>query len=287
MNNLNPSHKKVKCLCIGAQKAGTTWLNEQLLRHPELYLPPIKEAHYFDFLHSPQDRAWITEHYRRPAKILIQKLIEEKEVNWKGITYYSQIIDLMSSGKVNNDWYHALYSQCMDDNLLKIDITPAYLPLPKVGIDEVFNYNPNMKLIVLLREPVSRALSAARMMLKREKIANPTEDDWNLILKRGDITGKSRYSRQLQNWLQVFDKTQLLVIPYEKIAVAPLDIINDICDFLAVSRMKQNDLFYEHVHVGKNYPVPIRAHNWLTSYLADEVAATKEMFPILSDWWKK
>jgi hypothetical protein len=35
-------------LGIGAQKAGTTWLYRNLLRHPDLYLPPTKEAHYFD-----------------------------------------------------------------------------------------------------------------------------------------------------------------------------------------------------------------------------------------------
>jgi hypothetical protein len=35
-------------LGIGAQKAGTTWLYQNLLRHPDLYLPPTKEAHYFD-----------------------------------------------------------------------------------------------------------------------------------------------------------------------------------------------------------------------------------------------
>lgn len=35
-------------LCIGAQKAGTTWLHANLRCHPELFLPPTKEAHYFD-----------------------------------------------------------------------------------------------------------------------------------------------------------------------------------------------------------------------------------------------
>ena len=35
-------------LGIGAQKAGTTWLYENLRRHPELFLPEEKEIHYFD-----------------------------------------------------------------------------------------------------------------------------------------------------------------------------------------------------------------------------------------------
>jgi hypothetical protein len=35
-------------LVIGAQKAGTSWIYENLCCHPELYLPETKELHYFD-----------------------------------------------------------------------------------------------------------------------------------------------------------------------------------------------------------------------------------------------
>ena len=35
-------------LCIGAQKAGTTWLYDNLKDHPEVWLAPVKEIFYFD-----------------------------------------------------------------------------------------------------------------------------------------------------------------------------------------------------------------------------------------------
>ncbi len=34
-------------LGIGAPRTGMTWLYENLRRHPEVWLPPIKEIHYF------------------------------------------------------------------------------------------------------------------------------------------------------------------------------------------------------------------------------------------------
>ena len=37
-------------LCIGAQKAGTGWLYEQLRSHSDFWMPPLKELHYFDRL---------------------------------------------------------------------------------------------------------------------------------------------------------------------------------------------------------------------------------------------
>ena len=33
---------------IGAQKAGTTWLDRNLRSHPQIWMPRIKEIHYFD-----------------------------------------------------------------------------------------------------------------------------------------------------------------------------------------------------------------------------------------------
>ena len=45
---MNKNHRFPDFLCIGAQKAGTTWLYDNLKKHPDLGLPDVKELHYFD-----------------------------------------------------------------------------------------------------------------------------------------------------------------------------------------------------------------------------------------------
>ena len=35
-------------ICVGAQKAGTQWLYDQLAWHPAFWMPPVKELHYLD-----------------------------------------------------------------------------------------------------------------------------------------------------------------------------------------------------------------------------------------------
>lgn len=45
-------------LGIGAQKAGSTWLHANLGRHPQLFLPPEKELHYFDWFRVPTLRRY-------------------------------------------------------------------------------------------------------------------------------------------------------------------------------------------------------------------------------------
>ena len=37
-------------LCVGSQKGGTSWLYGQLACHPDFWMPPVKELHYFDLL---------------------------------------------------------------------------------------------------------------------------------------------------------------------------------------------------------------------------------------------
>jgi arylsulfatase A-like enzyme len=46
-------------LGIGAQKAGTTWLYERLKRHPDIYVPPEKELHFWDQRQDQPISEWL------------------------------------------------------------------------------------------------------------------------------------------------------------------------------------------------------------------------------------
>src|SRR5262245_10957802 len=47
-NGYGASAARPDFLCVGAQKGGTTWLYWQLDSHPDFWMPPVKELHYFD-----------------------------------------------------------------------------------------------------------------------------------------------------------------------------------------------------------------------------------------------
>lgn len=60
-------------LIIGAEKSGTTWLYDRLRRHPDVFMPEVKEIHYFNQLdsnHQPRrnyerhDFEWYEDHFR-------------------------------------------------------------------------------------------------------------------------------------------------------------------------------------------------------------------------------
>lgn len=58
-------------LGIGAQKSGTTWLWENLDRHPDVYMARPKEVHYFDWNYYQSPRAY-SRHFKRYPRGRIQ-----------------------------------------------------------------------------------------------------------------------------------------------------------------------------------------------------------------------
>lgn len=276
---------KVAFLCIGAQKGGTTWLNEQLLRHPGVCLPPVKEIHYFNYLHAKGDRTWIVDHYVRPARTYLRQMLDRPdEIDWQMVSYYAENITRLESGEIDEDWYHRVFRPCDDIRRLKGDITPAYLALPREGIEAVRNYNADIRLVALLRDPIDRAISAARMMLKRKQIRLPSDNDWRSVLKGHGVIERSRYSGQLRNWFEVFEQDQLLVLPYEQIATDAHTLMDQICDFIGINRLAPDQILTERVHTGRNYSVPgwVREH---CEILAIERENTVAMLPQLAKWW--
>ncbi len=57
-------------LGIGAMKSGTTWLYENLRRHPELYLPPEKELYYFSLRYENRSLRWYSSMFRAGRRLL-------------------------------------------------------------------------------------------------------------------------------------------------------------------------------------------------------------------------
>ena len=67
--------------------------------------------------------------------------------------------------------------------------TPSYCYL-KYAIDRIYNYDKNMKLIIILREPISRAFSAYNMDLnKKKKTLNDKSEEeiFNEVISQENI----------------------------------------------------------------------------------------------------
>src|SRR3954453_9519065 len=56
-------------LGIGAPRTGTTWLHSNLRRHPEIWMTPVKEVHYFDKRHLKRsENPYYRNHLRKRSR---------------------------------------------------------------------------------------------------------------------------------------------------------------------------------------------------------------------------
>ncbi|MBV8799504.1 MAG: sulfotransferase [Alphaproteobacteria bacterium] len=144
-------------LCIGAAKAGTTWLYRVLATCPGYWMPPVKELRYLLLreLRLSRDRnaqnqiRSILKEIQAHAPMVQSGSIAESERAW--FRHY------VLTERKDPAWYFGLFSQAGDR--LTGDISPGYALLrdpPAVG-----KFLPNAKVIFISRNPVDRDLSHA------------------------------------------------------------------------------------------------------------------------------
>ena len=186
-------------LGIGAQKSATRWLYNQLKRHPEVYLTPIKELHYFD----------------RIRKINLYSERYELDV-WKNNFYKMSTLGISTLRwkykfffkEYSDQWYSDLFRN--GNGRRTGEITPEYSILKKEDIQIVKSINPNLRIIYLLRDPVSRAWSHFRMQVRRKGLRYDHMDEKEIFnfIGSDNCYRKGDYLNNLKEWYTAFDEEQ-------------------------------------------------------------------------------
>lgn len=103
------------------------------------------------------------------------------------------------------------------------EITPAYAIIQQSLIRECHEKHPHLKLIYLLRNPIDRAWSSAKMALARAEMQiGEASDQWFIdhFMSRGSLM-RGDYEQCLRNWLSLYPPDQLLVCFYEELIGEP------------------------------------------------------------------
>ncbi len=218
-------------LIIGAQKCGTTSLYTYLEQHPCVIRAFRKELNFFD-LGFQRSILW----YRGYFPTLL----------------YKQYIE-----KVNRQ------------NAITGEATPQYLFHP-LAPERVAATLPNIKLIVLLRNPVDRAYSHYNHEKVRGRESLSFEDAINLekkrlsselekileyknykchIYLRFPYLSRGIYMDQLQNWMRFFPREELLIFKYEDLVAEPPAVFKQTLNFLGLQSWELKN--YKASNVGK------------------------------------
>ena len=207
---------KPHCLLIGAQHAGTSWLWNVLKQHPQTSFPKTKENHFFG----------------------------SAELYRKGLPWYFSHFEGLDDSKIICDaattnfydrvpyWYNAKNEVEYDDSLPTI---------PELIVDAI----PDVKIIVSLRDPVSRTISSYRHWMRHQFVLSTIRkrrvSPW-LGLKRTALSfPKVRmleygyYSRYLAEWKKFVPEDRLLVLIFEEeIKQSPQKGIKKVLEFMQI-----------------------------------------------------
>lgn len=101
--------------------------------------------------------------------------------------------------------------------------------------ERIFTTLPQSKLIIMLRHPVNRAYSHYGFVVQRRNFRGSFEE---FLTSRPKALEKGFYSRYLKQFLQYFDRTQILALIFEDVFVDVLKTEKKIADFLNIDADK-------------------------------------------------
>jgi hypothetical protein len=206
---------KVDFFIAGAPKAGTTSLYYYLEEHPEIEMSSKKEPDYFS----------------------------DTPLQEQGMYYGKNRINTL-------DKYESLFAQ--KEGVIYGEGSVSYLFYENVA-EDIKKYNPNAKIIIMLRNPIDRAFSHYLMDYRLGLVSDSFED---IINKKSKYKNAhlfyqqyievSEYAKQIQRYCNVFSTDNLLLIDYEDFKGDVSGIVDLVYDFLKVSTEFSADVNTKH-----------------------------------------
>jgi len=140
------------------------------------------------------------------------------------------------------NWYQDRFPK--RDNLLAIgEASTSYTTYPYAPdvAARIAAYNPEIRLIYVVRNPLERYISH---FLQRTKAGTETRqfDETFQDLEKETFTWQGRYYYQLSQYLRVFPKDQLLVISFDRIKSDTNQVVQDLYHFLGVSEFSTEEV---------------------------------------------
>jgi hypothetical protein len=290
-------------LCIGAQKAGTTWLYRNLKTHPDVWLPPEKELHYFDKRLRIDEADFVSEQVhkgakrRRPPR---RKRLEQMIGGWtKSFSPSALRWQLWNSGmtsspdalrwrlryslaRPSDDWYISLFRPA--EGRLTGDMTPGYAMLSTRRVAHVRQLVPDVKIIFFLRNPIERAWSHAGMHAQQGYV----DPDVEAIRRHFRSAGSRRhtdYVQAIDTWSHAFPADQIFVGFNEDIRFHPRELLSRICDFLGTDDPGRWPYMTERVYGRSDATIPTSLAAELASIHSELIDELSRRFGGYADWW--
>ena len=250
-------------LVIGAKRCGTTSLYQHLPEHPCISKSPYDNMGFFN------DNFHLG-------------------VNW----YKSFFPTTFTRKKIKSKF----------GNFLAFDVTTKYMEEESTA-NNVYQTKPNMKIIIILRNPVDRAYSqyhlSVRQTAERRSFEDVVEENMNRLnkeshehyeikprfsAKEDNYLKKGLYALQLRYWLKIFPRENILTVSTEEFESNQQIIYNKIFEFLNISKFEVKNT--KKMEKGNYQPIKSETRNLLLDYFRPHNHELFELINMEFDWDK-
>ncbi len=225
---MNATYKNTPNLfLVGAQKCGTTSLHRYLASHPDIFMSSPKEPRFF-----------------------CKDLIEESDQFINSLPAYCKKDSLYTLYKFRTIEDYLSLFDTSEKYKIYGEASPIYI-YSKIAAKEIASFNPNAKIIILLRNPIEFLYSLHSTYLQGNTETEPSFEkalDLEVHRKNGKhipigvgcpsllyYSEQTSFSEQIMRYITHFSTNQILVILQEDLRQNTAEKFNEILDFLEIS----------------------------------------------------
>jgi hypothetical protein len=234
-------------IIIGAPKCGTSWLQGALGQHPNIIVVP-DEIEYFSSYIGKQPIEWYLDHFDQQVK--------------------AHAASKASSYVLGEKSAH-------------------YCVMSREAIQTVRDALPNVRLVLMMREPVSRHWAHTKRYFSKARIAEREGGD-ALSVPRDrlyDFMTRSRnlgeYSAMIHDWTTVYPADQLLLVAQEHALSSPRATFDAVLEHIGLPAIEDPasiPLLHRQRNRGPSVEMPAEVGEFLESMFAAEGERLRAIF---------
>jgi hypothetical protein len=258
-------------LCVGSQRSGTSWLYFQLELHPDFWMPPIKEIHYFDDLSRNR------------------RLFPPRQRDERDICFLESMKRLSARPYIDLENYGRLFMH--KGSLFSGDISPGYSTLSDEIIERVVGYFRNLKVIFLARDPVERAWSQLSRRVRLGRISRFDVTDIDEVirnLRSPDLSSRSYPSKIIARWRRYVHPDLFRLFFFDDLERNPIELRRSILHFLGADSNKSSGRLradYNNSAGKEKLQLTDKVRSHVAKFFKDELlACAKELGGPAKEW---
>ena len=280
-------------LCAGMPRSGTGWLFDQLSHHPDFWMPPIKELHYFD-TNFPKaefvvEISRVQKNFDKYSGRRERKL--RRPLADRDMAFYQDVLACQGQG-INFELYANLFRH--KDGQISGDMTPNYCDLDEALVSRIAKAFPRSKILLLVRDPVARFWSRSSMRSRRSDFTLDKFADSKKLWKHLETRTATSAGKQTEIfalWRRHFPADQVQVSILDDISENPARVRSRILSFLGADPAKKSgelEADFNRKSKFDKVDMPDEVRKTLVEYFADEMRKSVEVFgPRATDWLRR